>query len=296
MKILFLIPLLLATLTSADKAPKIKKNPKDIVAIADFPFGGDKEIKGNVIFTAKQGSSVNVHFDMTGFPADGAPYYYHIHENSVPANGDCEAVGLHFNPYNASPDCPKQKHDGYCQVGDLSGKHGLVNTTCFELKFEDPYLSLNKKSKSYIVGRSLVFHYKNMTKLACADIELADDIKLQNLILEYTQSDDLDQLQELRTPIEEGYTFDELEALSAETYEELEIDELSGVAGQDEKNKHLDKNKNFTDESLKPHWNISKNYTNLSTHGVSTDCENSSPSYTSLITPVILGFFAGMFI
>ena len=57
------------------------------------------------------------------------------------------------------------KNDAYCQVGDLLGKHGCINTTCFELKYNDPYLSLNRKSKSYIIGKSVVFHYPNLTKL-----------------------------------------------------------------------------------------------------------------------------------
>lgn len=219
-----------ATTCVSDKAPKIKKNPKNIVAIADFPFGGDKNIKGNVVFTST-GKHVNVHVDMTGFPHNEGPFYYHIHERSVPENGNCEACGLHFNPYNSSPDCLAQKHDGYCQVGDLSGKHGAINSTCFEFKFTDPYLSLNKRSKSYIVGRSLVFHYANMTKLACADIELANDLRIQSLMDEYIQTDDTVQLTQLKESIDhQSDTFDTLEALKNEVYEsdddEVEVELL----------------------------------------------------------------------
>ncbi|KAI5953855.1 hypothetical protein CANMA_004693 [Candida margitis] len=215
---IFILSLTFATTCLSDKAPKIKKNPKNIVAIADFPFGGDKDIKGNVVFTTT-GKYVNVHVDMTGFPHNEGPFYYHIHERSVPENGNCEACGLHFNPYNSSPDCLAQKHDGYCQVGDLSGKHGAINSTCFEFKFTDPYLSLNKRSKSYIVGRSLVFHYANMTKLACADIELANDLRIQSLMDEYVQTDDSVQLTQLKQSLDQGYAFDALEALKNEVYE-----------------------------------------------------------------------------
>lgn len=215
---IFILSLTFATTCLSDKAPKIKKNPKNIVAIADFPFGGDKTIKGNVVFTSN-GKHVNVHVDMTGFPHNEGPFYYHIHERSVPENGNCEACGLHFNPYNSSPDCLAQKHDGYCQVGDLSGKHGAINSTCFEFKFTDPYLSLNKRSKSYIVGKSLVFHYANMTKLACADIELANDLRIQSLMDEYVQTDDSIQLTQLKQSLDQGYSFDALEALKNEVYE-----------------------------------------------------------------------------
>ncbi|KAI5951972.1 hypothetical protein KGF54_005047 [Candida jiufengensis] len=215
--------LLFSKLTISNKAPKIKKNPQNIVAIADFPFGGNREIQGNVVFTTR-GKYVNVHVDMTGFPKDSGPFYYHIHERSVPENGNCEACGLHFNPYHAEVNCLDQKHDGYCQVGDLSGKHGLINSTCFEFKFTDPYLSLNKRSKSYIVGKSIVFHYPNMTKIACADIELANDLRFQSLVDEYTQTDDTQQLIELQQSLEPGVVFDNLEALKNEIYESDEDD------------------------------------------------------------------------
>lgn len=197
------------------KAPKVKKNPKNIVAIADFPFGFDKGVRGNVVFSSKDGKEVNVHVDMTGLPESGGPFYYHIHEKSVPGDGNCDAVGLHFNPYGAPPDCENQKDDSYCQVGDLSGKHGWIDTTCFETKYTDPFLSLNKKSKAYIVGRSLVFHFANMTKFACADIELASNLRLNSLIEEYSLDEDLD----FQLEVAEGYLFDEEDALSAEIFE-----------------------------------------------------------------------------
>lgn len=189
-KLIALLPLMGYAL--ADKAPKIKRNPKHVVAIADLPFGGDKKIMGNVVFTAKKGKVVNVHVDVTGLPKEGGPFQYHIHEDSVPEDGDCEKVGDHFNPYDAPEECDEQKDDSYCEVGDLSGKHGWINATCFETKYNDPYLSLNKKSKSYIVGKSIVFHYANLTKFACADIELASHLRLQSLQEEYNSNENTD--------------------------------------------------------------------------------------------------------
>ncbi|RLV93700.1 Cell surface superoxide dismutase Cu-Zn 6 [Spathaspora sp. JA1] len=294
MKILPIIISLTSLLafTQADKAPKVKKNPKDVVAIADFPFGGNTNVRGNVVFTAKQGTFVNVNVDMTGLPAEGGPFFYHIHEGSVPADGNCEAVGLHFNPYNAPPVCNDQKHDGYCQVGDLSGKHGAINTTCFEAKYEDSYLSLNAKSKSYIIGKSVVFHYSNLTKFACADIAIADELRVETLINEYTQSgEDLIQLQELKQPLEEGYQFDELEALTAEVYESEELSHTNKTHeyGHKRKNSTL-----FTGDLL----NKSNIYHNVSQNQYGPDCgEDGVPSAgNSLCVPIILGIFAGLFI
>lgn len=309
------------SLSTADKAPQIKKNPKDVVAIADFPFGGDKSITGNVLFTAKNGSAVNVHFDMTGFPATGGPFYFHIHESPVPLNRDCEQVGNHFNPYNAPPDCIKQRDDSYCQVGDFLGKHGFVNSTCFELQFQDPYLSLNKKSKSYIVGRSLVFHYENMTKLACADIELADQLKIQHLINEYTRTGDYAQLRELEAPLEVDYVFDEAAGLLSEVFEEIPPHAfnvggdllaneaiLNGVNGTGKVNDNLSNSSNFTNgiknnnnqtKELvsRPPLNLTKNETNFAIKDTSVSSrENSSPMicYREVICLVILAMIAAL--
>ncbi|KAK6462641.1 superoxide dismutase [Scheffersomyces coipomensis] len=224
-KLLFVLTVLAPTLIDASKAPKVKKNPKNIVAIADFPFGGDKFVKGNIVFSAKDGKTVQVHVDMTGLPAEGGPFFYHIHENSIPGNGNCEAAGLHFNPYDASPDCGSQKDDSRCQVGDLSGKHGWINTTCFEDKYEDPFLSLNKKSKSFIIGKSIVFHFANLTKYACSDIEPASNLRIAGLIEEYKSNNDLVDVQEFEDYEEQDYDFDEEEGLEAEVFELTEEEE-----------------------------------------------------------------------
>ncbi|CAI5756814.1 unnamed protein product [Candida verbasci] len=293
---------LLITFGFADKAPKIKSNPKDVVAIADFPFGGDNDIKGNVVFSAKQGKHIQVHVDMVGFPNEGGPFVYHIHEHSVPENGNCEAVGLHLNPFMAPENCTSEKSDAYCQIGDLSGKHGAINSTCFELKYTDPYLSLNPKSKSYIGNKAVVFHFANLTKIACADIEIANDLRLQSLIEEYIQTDDKLQLKELRTPLEPNYKFNQIEALSMEMYESdedevtKEDDESGGFQTKKQQvllapKQLLNKTKNKIDDSdLKDmakkykfgkNWrkhgndkNQLKNISNVTIHGISSDCEN----------------------
>lgn len=168
----------LATALAAS-APVIESNPLGVVAVADFPgFGTHKLTKGNVFFYSIDGKKVQVHVDVTGLPKEGGPFVYHIHQNAI-VDGDCELAGLHFNPYGASPDnCDLQPDDSWCQVGDLSGKHGWIDTTCFEAKYEDQYLSLSTESPSNIIGRSVVFHYANMTKFACANIVLADEEQL----------------------------------------------------------------------------------------------------------------------
>lgn len=152
-------------------APFNKDSSKKVVARADIDTGN---IRGVIKFQAPNGT-VRAHLDITGLPKDGGPFQYHIHKLPVPANGDCDATSTHFNPYNASPDCASQEDDSQCQVGDLSGKHGWINTTCFETRYWDPYLSLNPKNKAYPVGLSVTFHYANLTRFACANIYLSKE-------------------------------------------------------------------------------------------------------------------------
>lgn len=257
------IPLILSLLSVSqlalgDKAPKIKKNPKNVVAIADFPFGFDNNVQGNIVFTAKRGKSVNVHVDVTGLPKEGGPFQYHIHENLVPSDGNCDLVGLHFNPYDAPPDCEDQKDDSYCQVGDLSGKHGWIDTTCFETKYNDPYLSLNKKSNSYIVGKSITFHYANLTKFACADIELASNIRLQSLQDEYNSNSNYD-LQELQKDLATGlefnqdykeYSYDSDEVDKYEVFDEdPDVDEDADVEYSNPNSDNTDNNDYLDDDN-----------------------------------------------
>lgn len=57
---------------------------------------------------------------------------YHIHQEPVPASGNCSGTLAHFDPYvrGEQPPCDPTT-PANCQVGDLSGKHGNVSS--------DPY-------------------------------------------------------------------------------------------------------------------------------------------------------------
>ncbi|ODV86317.1 hypothetical protein CANARDRAFT_184944, partial [[Candida] arabinofermentans NRRL YB-2248] len=163
---------LLAITSQAAKAPQVKDSPRNVLARAHLDKG---KLKGVVEFSAKNGT-VLVHIDTTGLPEDGGPFYYHIHKSPVAANGNCESTGTHLNPYNApAEDCDAFNDDSYCQVGDLSGKHGFINTTCFEDYYYDPYLSLNSKNKANVIGLSVNIHFANMTRIACGTIEKTKD-------------------------------------------------------------------------------------------------------------------------
>lgn len=177
-------PLNLKRDSNSHEAPAITNNPTDIVYRADFPTFNSPNVVGIVQFYSLNGTT-KVHIDLTGLPKNAGLFSYHIHESGIPtiegmdmANA-CEAAGMHFNPFNAplAKDiaCDSFDNDSKCQVGDLSGKHGLINTTCFETYYYDPYISLDPSHPSFIGGKSLVLHLEDSSKLACANILPASD-------------------------------------------------------------------------------------------------------------------------
>lgn len=170
--------LALASTAVAKQALQYNDNPTNVVAIADFPQGGkgkNKNIMGTMKFFSVNGT-VKVHWDVTQLPPKRGPFYYKIYSKHVGKRGSCSSIGKTFNPFKGSSKCNVSgKDDSYCQVGDLSGKHGWINTTCFEASYYDPYLSLDPNDPSYVVGRSIAVLYPNKKKMACADIILSDE-------------------------------------------------------------------------------------------------------------------------
>jgi hypothetical protein len=102
---------------------------------------------------------------------------YHIHVDPVPASGNCTATLGHLDPYERgeSPVCEASQPET-CQVGDLSGKHGTMDPAAgssFQVVYLDLYLSTEPGVNSFFGNRSIVIHSHNLTRLACANFELA---------------------------------------------------------------------------------------------------------------------------
>lgn len=159
---------LLSSLVFADEAPSNNDSKKKAVARAHLDRG---LVKGIIEFTSIDGV-VDVHLDVTGLPPNVGPFHYKIHENKVDKSS-CSGSGDVFNPYNSQYHvCDDLKNDAYCSLGDLSGKHGFINTTCFETNYLDQYLSLNRHNPAYVVGKSLVITDPNNNIISCGNIEL----------------------------------------------------------------------------------------------------------------------------
>ncbi|OBA22621.1 hypothetical protein METBIDRAFT_31492 [Metschnikowia bicuspidata var. bicuspidata NRRL YB-4993] len=89
----------------------------------------------------------------------------------VPADGNCEGTLGHFNPYSGIQNAGSLAE---FEVGDLSGKHGVINGSSLRESYSDQFISLNPGNRAFVGDRSIVVHYANMTRLACANIVRED--------------------------------------------------------------------------------------------------------------------------
>lgn len=154
----------------AGPAPVNSDSKRRAVARAHLDSG---LVKGVIEFTVKDDNSVKVHLDTTGLPDGAGPFFYHIND------GKCKDSKAVLNPYDSHyAVCDELASDADCAVGDLSGKHGYINTTCFETQYDDHYLSLNKANPACVVGKSVVVIDQNHNEIVCGDIKAARKAKM----------------------------------------------------------------------------------------------------------------------
>lgn len=146
-----------------DSAPVANDSPDGAKYVAKF----DTKLQGSVEFSSASNGSVSVDLNLDGFPSSGGPFTYHIHEAPVPTDGNCTGTKLHLDPYHGDQNAtvPSQ-----LEVGDLSGRHGALDSTSNHESFVDEFISLNEDNDAFIGGLSVTVHFKNSTRLACANI------------------------------------------------------------------------------------------------------------------------------
>ncbi len=104
-------------------------------------------------------------------------YPWHIHQYPF-FNGDespCSpsSVGGHYDPLRAnenlnySSDC--QQNRSLCEIGDISGKFGKLNSSLTSFNISDDHLPLY--GQYTILGRSVVLHFSNGSRYVCANID-----------------------------------------------------------------------------------------------------------------------------
>jgi Cu/Zn superoxide dismutase len=75
----------------------------------------------------KDGKGVDITVTLTGFKNETGPFGYHIHDQPVPADGNCTGTKAHLDPYQRGQATPcDNKKPETCEVGDLAGKYGKI--------------------------------------------------------------------------------------------------------------------------------------------------------------------------
>lgn len=187
-------------LAIAQDATLVTDNPLGVVYEATLPVtptSGD--LKGSVAGITpidKKGVKFTVKFE--NLPTEGGPFCeflsptekastlperrltliaYHLHLNPTP-DGNCASTLGHLDPFGrgSNPPCDASRPES-CEVGDLSGKHGKVDTVPFSAQYIDYYASTKEGNAAFFGNRSFVIHYANGTRLACANFKkVADSI------------------------------------------------------------------------------------------------------------------------
>ena len=158
-----------------------------LTAIATF---SQKDITGTITFTQNSSSSpTSIHVNLTGLSTKEL-YQWHVHQYpftaALPSPCSSANVGGHYDPLGASTnnnnyktDCARNKT--LCEIGDLSGKFNLLNTSLLPLNINDSSLSLYGYQS--IIGRSIVLHLQNGTRYVCANIQVSQPSNIT--VIEY---------------------------------------------------------------------------------------------------------------
>ncbi|GAB0132964.1 hypothetical protein EsDP_00001384 [Epichloe bromicola] len=162
---------------AAENAPVVTNNPIDVIYTATLPrepFFQAPELSGNVkgfISASAPPDGVGVRFTvrLENLPKTGGPFPYHLHMNKA-AGGNCASAGAHLDPTNRGEQPPCDAgNEPSCQVGDLAGKFGRINSDPFTAEYVDKFVSLKEGDPAFFGNRSFVVHLANTTRITCAD-------------------------------------------------------------------------------------------------------------------------------
>jgi hypothetical protein len=177
----------------------VNDNPVGPVYRADLLCKETTDLRGSITATAADnGVGVTFKVDFFGFPDEQkfGPFsqytrpqqhhspltrfqpVYHIHDQPVPADGNCTKTLAHLDPFirGEEPPCDPT-NPATCQVGDLSGKHGNITNVGggkhFVAEYVDLYASTKPGIGAFFGNRSIVVHTNNKTRINCANFNLA---------------------------------------------------------------------------------------------------------------------------
>lgn len=104
----------------------------------------------------------------------------------MPSDGNCTGTGGHFDPYHAgatssSPSTYKcdPTQSTLCELGDLSGKHGNINSTSitsgstYSAEYLDTFLSIMPGDTAFFGNLSIVVHRQaDNARLKCGNFTM----------------------------------------------------------------------------------------------------------------------------
>ncbi|KAH7022949.1 superoxide dismutase [Ilyonectria destructans] len=165
-------------------AEPVTDNPVGVVYKATLPkdpfFKGaalDGNVKGFITaMAAEDANGVRFKVKFENLPKEGGPFLYHLHVDPAP-DGNCTKTLAHLDPFERGEETPCDNSvPASCQVGDLSGKFGKIETDPFEVEYTDYYASTKEGIGAFFGNRSFVLHYANKTRLTCADFARLEDV------------------------------------------------------------------------------------------------------------------------
>lgn len=162
-------------LASAASAPTTKDSPKEASYVATYntPNAG-----GTFNFTTSEDGIVAFDLLLSKVPKEGGPFFYYIHESSIPADGTCTGAKGIFNPYDGSyPTGNSSIPESDVALGNFPNNGYVGGGLGSGFKGINPYWSLNPDNKAFIGNLSVVFQYANKTPIACANIVKREDAK-----------------------------------------------------------------------------------------------------------------------
>ncbi|KAL4899039.1 superoxide dismutase [Aspergillus multicolor] len=176
-----LLSLSLALCTTAQNvstnAPVVTDNEPVSVHHASLLAKDNTTVYGGITITSRLSSpALAVDVYIGGIP-EGQYLNYHIHRAPVPADGNCYSTGAHLDPYNRTqkPPC-NSTAPNTCEVGDLSGKHGVVWAPAgevFRASYSEFFLANTPGAEAYFGDLSWVVHAPNNDRLTCGNFEVA---------------------------------------------------------------------------------------------------------------------------
>jgi len=196
---MLLVPLAALTLAASASAaalPSLAKRDGGVLRASAYVTNLDKSIEASIQFYGyTNGTATHITVDVFSglFESGPGPFPYHIHTNPIGQDYNCNDAFGHLDPLNVTeslvcdPAFPQ-----YCQEGDISGKTGRLNGTASgaipEFNLTSNYIRWFPQEFS-LLGRSIVIHSSNLTRLACGNIiSTLDGTADQNGVATWTNS------------------------------------------------------------------------------------------------------------